>query len=117
MSEIRVNQVEGGDGKVIIEAGTVFDCAGNLLIPTWTTAGRPSEVGSAVIGYNSDTGLVEMLRGGSASSAELENDGSSADFPVTSGVDLVTRFPSKTNGTYWVKSASLVQTLKKLHRK
>lgn len=113
MSEIRVNQVEGGDGKVIIEAGTVFDCQGQLLIPRWTTAGRPNEVGAGVIGYNVDTGAVEMLRGGGggAAEAELENDGSSAQYPVTSGVDLVTRFPSKQNGMYWVQGTGMTQAV------
>lgn len=107
MSEIRVNQIEGGDGKVFVDAGTIFDCQGNVIVPTWNDNSRPTEVGSGVIGYNTDTGTVELLRGSSAAAAVIENDGSSAEFPVASGVDLVSRYPAKQNGLYWVKSPSM----------
>jgi hypothetical protein len=107
MSEIRVNQIEGGDGKVFVDAGTIFDCQGNLIVPTWTNSSRPSEVGVAVFGYNTEEGTVEMLRGSSATSAVLENDGSSAEYPVASGVDLVSRYPTAQSGLFWVKSSSM----------
>jgi hypothetical protein len=108
MSEVRVNQVEGADGKVSIPAGTIFDAQGGLKVPSWTNNSRPTEVGVGVIGYNTEEGTVEMLKGSLVGGGGIvENDGSSQDRPVTSGLDLVTRFPGSPSGLYWVKSPQM----------
>ena len=114
MSTISVHDVQGFstyNNTVRIPNGHKLDIAGDLKIPSHTTATRPTaEVGA--IGSNTTLQVLEVYVSvnGVAEWYALSKaapDGSSAADAAVSGYQLLQDYPSTSQGVHWIKSSSM----------
>ena len=117
MSTITVHDVQGFStysNTVRIPNGHKLDIAGDLKVPSHTTAGRPTaEVGA--IGFNTTLQVLEVYVevNGVAEWYALSKaapDGTQSN-PATSGYQLAQDYPTKSSGYYWIKSQAMPQAL------
>ena len=118
MSTISVHDVKGFstyNNTVRIPNGHKLDIAGDLKVPSHTTATRPTaEVGA--IGFNTTLEILEIYVevNGVAEWYALSKaapDGETADSAAASGYQLAQDYPGKSSGYYWIKSQSMPQAL------
>ena len=118
MSTISVHDIQGFStysNTVRIPNGHKLDIDGDLVIPTHTTGGRPAgELGA--IGFNSTTGELEVyveINGTNQWYAltKAAPDGSNAANAAVSGQQLITDYPSISQGVYWIKSSQMSSAL------
>ena len=117
MSTISVHDVQGFstyNNTVRIPTGHKLDIAGDLKVPSHTTAGRPTaEVGA--IGFNTTLQILEIyvtVNGVSEwyALSKAAPDGTQSN-PATSGYQLAQDYPGKSSGYYWIKSSAMPQAL------
>jgi len=117
MSTITVHDVQGFStysNTVRIPNGHKLDIAGDLKVPSHTTAGRPTaEVGA--IGFNTTLQVLEIYVevNGVAEWYALSKaapDGTQSN-PATSGYQLAQDYPTKPSGYYWIRSQSMPNAL------
>ena len=114
MSTISVHDVQGFstyNNTVRIPTGHKLDIAGDLKVPSHTTAGRPTaEVGA--IGFNTTLQILEIyvsVNGVNSwyALSKAAPDGSSAADAAVSGYQLLQDYPSTSQGVHWIKSSSM----------
>ena len=118
MSNLQVGYISGGspnNNTIRIPSGQLLMLEGNLQVPIWTTASRPASPNIGFVGYNSTLGIFEIYKGSTdgwvSAGASAAPDGSSISKAATSGLQLKTDYPSKTNGLYWIKSSLMPNAL------
>ena len=117
MSTITVHDVQGFStysNTVRIPNGHKLDIAGDLKVPSHTTAGRPTaEVGA--IGFNTTLQVLEIYVSVNGVNewyalSKAAPDGTQSN-PATSGYQLAQDYPTKSSGYYWIKSQAMPQAL------
>ena len=117
MSTISVHDVQGFstyNNTVRIPTGHKLDIAGDLKVPSHTTAGRPTaEVGA--IGFNTTLQVLEIYVSVNGVNewyalSKAAPDGT-ASAPAVSGYQLAQDYPSLSSGYYWIKSSSMPSAL------
>lgn len=89
--------------KVRVPSGHTLEFTGNLKIPVWTTATRPSTPETGMIGYNTTIQTVEIYANGSWGSIGSSGIGLSQGSPATSASAILAANPAATSGLYWIK--------------
>lgn len=109
MSTLRLSEIQGTAQTITIPSGHQLVVQGNFKVPIWTNAARPNVPQQGFIGYNSEEEVFEVYNGTEwvAAGAGGAPDGSAADKAATSGLELVTNYPAKGNGIYWIKSLTM----------
>ena len=117
MSTISVHDIQGFStysNTVRIPTGHKLDIAGDLKVPSHTTAGRPTaEVGA--IGFNTTLQVLEIYVSVNGVNewyalSKAAPDGT-ASAPAVSGYQLAQDYPSLSSGYYWIKSSSMPSAL------
>ena len=117
MSTISVHDIQGFStysNTVRIPTGHKLDIAGDLKVPSHTTAGRPTaEVGA--IGFNTTLQVLEIYVSVNGVNewyalSKAAPDGT-ASAPAVSGYQLAQDYPSLSSGYYWIKSSSMPNAL------
>jgi len=118
MSTISVHDVQGFStysNTVRIPNGHKLEIAGDLKVPSHTTAGRPTaELGA--IGFNTTLQVLEIyvtVNGVNSwyALSKAAPDGSTAQDAAVSGYQLLQDYPSTSQGVHWIKSPSMPNAL------
>ena len=117
MSILSIHDIQGisaFSNTVRIPTGHKLDIAGDLKVPSHTTAGRPTaEVGA--IGFNTTLQVLEIYVSVNGVNewyalSKAAPDGTQSN-PATSGYQLAQDYPSLSSGYYWIKSSSMPSAL------
>lgn len=109
MSILTVRDIQGlaaYNNTVTIPSGHIFDVQGNLKVPTFTTATRPSTSTVGLVGFNTTTSTVQIYTGstnGWVDVGKTTNDGLTASTAVDKSTDILAANPSASTGWYWIK--------------
>ena len=118
MSTISVHDVQGFstyNNTVRIPNGHKLDIAGDFVVPTHTTATRPTaEVGA--IGFNTTLEILEIYVSVNGVNewyalSKAAPDGSSQSQAAASGYQLAQDYPGLSSGYYWIQSTAMPQPL------
>ena len=118
MSTISVHDVKGFstyNNTVRIPNGHKLDIAGDLKVPSHTTATRPTaEVGA--IGFNTTLQVLEVYVSVNGVNewyalSKAAPDGSSQSDAAVSGYQLAQDYPQLSSGYYWIQSQSMPSPL------
>lgn len=111
MSTLSVSNLQGlatGANTITVPAGHIFDVNGDLIVPSWTTANRPAVPAVGAMGYNTESGTVQIYTGGEAGWVDVgkaAQDGTSAEAAVERSTDIVAANATAQTGWYWIKVA------------
>lgn len=106
MSTLTVHDLQGFStysNDVRIPSGHKLRIEGNLKLPEWTTATRPSAE-TGLIGWNSSLAVFEAYNGTEwVAVGDSKPDGSSADKAFDKATDVMVNLSNPATGWYWVK--------------
>ena len=106
MSTLTVHDLQGFStysNDVRIPSGHKLRIEGNLKLPEWTTATRPSAE-TGLIGWNSTLSVFEAYNGTEwVAVGDSKPDGSSADKAFDKATDVMVNLSNPATGWYWVK--------------
>ena len=105
MSTLSVHDLQGisaYSNTVRVPSGHTLDIDENLKIPTWTTATRPASPVNGLLGFNTETYILELYFGQWFTLAQ-SGLGRSAGSAAVSASAIKTADPTATDGIYWIK--------------
>jgi len=112
MSQLSLRDLQGisqYSNTVRIPSGHSLSFDGNLKMPTWSSATKPSSPTTGLIGWNTTLKLVEIYDGTTWVGSSGGALGSSAANPATSAVALVNAGIT-TDGVYYIKASPSAPT-------
>lgn len=110
MSTLSLKNLQGittYSNKISVPSGHQLSVDGNIKIPTWTTATRPSTPDTGLIGYNTTTKSAEIYNGTAWAGFTSSNDGSSSAQAAVSATAIRSINPSASTGLYWIKNSTM----------